>query len=71
LWRFGRCRSAGKVSFVKSRAVNVEENQEGAVKRYHPGHQGNNCYNILMAFYDELKALCVLGIHTPLIVLPK
>lgn len=56
---------------LDSRAVNVEGNQEGADKGYHPGHQGNNCYNILMAFYDELKALYVLEIHTPLIVLPK
>jgi len=62
---------AGKVSFVKSRAVNVEGNQKRAVKRYHPSHQGNNCYNILMAFYDELKTLCIPGIHAPLMVLPK
>lgn len=41
---------------LDSRAVNVEVNQEGAVKGYHPGHQGNNCYNILMVFCDELKA---------------
>jgi hypothetical protein len=53
------------------RAVNVEGNQEGALKGYHPHHQGNNCYHILMAFCDELKALCVLEINTPLLVLPK
>jgi len=41
---------------LDSRAVNVEGNQEGAVKGYNPHHQGNNCYNILMAFCDELKA---------------
>ena len=41
---------------LDSRAVNVERNQEGAVKGYHPHHKGNNCYNILMAFCDELKA---------------
>lgn len=41
---------------IDSRAVNSEGNQEGAVKGYNPGHKGNNCYNILMAFCDELKA---------------
>lgn len=41
---------------IDSRVVNVEGNQEGAVKGYNPGHKGNNCYNILMAFCDELKA---------------
>jgi len=41
---------------IDSRAVNVEGNQEGAVKGYNPGNKGNNCYNILMAFCDELKA---------------
>ena len=49
---------------LDSRAVNVEGNQEWAVKGYYPGHQGNNCYNILMAFCDKLQALCVLEIHT-------
>ena len=60
---------------LDSRAVNVEGNQEGAVKGYNPGHKETNCYIILMAFCDELKAyiqaLCVLGIYTPLMVLPK
>ena len=56
---------------LDSKAVNVEGNQEGAVKGYNTGHKGNNCYNILMAFCDELKALSVLGIHTPLMVLLK
>ena len=56
---------------LDSRAVNVEGNQEGAVKGYHPQHKGNNCYNILMAFCDELKALCVLEMHISLMVLPK
>lgn len=41
---------------IDSRVVNVEGNQEGAVKGYNPGNKGNNCYNILMAFCDELKA---------------
>jgi len=56
---------------LDSRAVNVEGNQEVALKGYHPGHKGNNCYNILMAFCDELQALCVLEIHTHRMVLPK
>jgi len=41
---------------IDSRAVNVEGKQEGAVNGYNPGYPGNNCYNILMAFCDELKA---------------
>ncbi|MBT9151552.1 MAG: hypothetical protein DDT40_01748 [candidate division WS2 bacterium] len=41
---------------IDSRVVNVEGDQEGAVKGYNPGNKGNNCYNILMAFCDELKA---------------
>lgn len=41
---------------IDSRVVNVEGNQEGAVKGYNPGNMGNNCYNILMAFCDELKS---------------
>lgn len=42
---------------LDNRAVNVEGNQEGAVKgSKSSGHKGNNCYNILMAFCDELKA---------------
>lgn len=41
---------------IDSRVVNSEGNQEGAVKGYNPGNKGNNCYNILMAFCDELKA---------------
>jgi len=32
--------------------------------------RGNNRYNILMEFCNELKALSVLEIHTPLMVLP-
>ena len=56
---------------LDNRAVNVEGNHEGAVKGYNPGHKGNNCYNILMTFCDELKALYVLEIYTPLMVLPK
>lgn len=41
---------------IDSRVVNVEGNQEGAIKGYNPGNKGNNCYNIIMAFCDELKA---------------
>lgn len=41
---------------LDSRADDVEGNQEGAVKGYNLGYKGNNCYNILMAFCDELKA---------------
>ncbi len=41
---------------IDSRAVNSEGHQEGAVKGYNPERKGNNCYNILMAFCDELKA---------------
>jgi len=41
---------------IDSRAVNVEGNQEGAVKGYNPDHKGDNCYTILMVFYDGLKA---------------
>jgi len=36
---------------IDSRAVNVEGNQEEALKGYNPGHKGNNCYNILMAHF--------------------
>ena len=39
---------------IDNRAVNVEGNQEGAVKGYNPGHNGNNYSNILMAFCNEL-----------------
>lgn len=41
---------------IDSRAMNVEGNQEGTSKGYNPGHIGNKCYNILMAFCDDLKA---------------
>lgn len=41
---------------IDSTVINVEGNQEGAVKGYNPKRKGNNCYNILMAFCDELKA---------------
>lgn len=40
---------------IDSRCVNSEGNQEGAVKGYNPERKGNNCYNIQMAFCDELK----------------
>ena len=41
---------------IDSSVVNVEGNQEGAVKGYNPKKIGNNCYNIQFAFCDELKA---------------
>ena len=41
---------------IDNSVINVEGNQEGAVKGYNPGHKGNNCYNIIMAFCDELKS---------------
>ena len=44
---------------LDSRAVNVEGNQEGAVKGYNILSKGNNCYHILMAFCDELKAYII------------
>jgi hypothetical protein len=36
--------------------INVEGHQGGAVRGYNPKKPGNNCYNILFAFWDELKA---------------
>ena len=59
---------------IDSRAVNSEGNQEGAVKGCNPERKGNNCYNILMAFCDELNillALCVRVIPTQQTVLLK
>lgn len=41
---------------IDSTVENVEGNQEGAMKGYNPKKHGNNCYNALMAFCDELKA---------------
>lgn len=41
---------------IDSSVVNVEGHQEGAVKGYNPKKQGNPCYNIQLAFCDELKA---------------
>lgn len=41
---------------IDSTVINTEGTQEGAVKGYNPKHKGNNCFNILMAFCDELKA---------------
>jgi hypothetical protein len=41
---------------IDSRSVNVEGNQGGAVKGYNPERKGNNCYNILYAFCNELKS---------------
>jgi len=41
---------------IDSSVVNVEVQQEGAVKGYNPKKPGNKCYNIQFAFCDELKA---------------
>jgi len=41
---------------IDSSVINVESNQEGAVKGYNPEKHGNNCYKIQFAFCDELKA---------------
>jgi hypothetical protein len=41
---------------IDSSVVNVEGQQEGAVKGYNPKKIGNNCYNIQFAFCDELKS---------------
>jgi hypothetical protein len=41
---------------MDSSVVNVEGHQEGAVKGYNPKKPGNRCYNIQLAFCDELKA---------------
>ena len=49
---------------IDSRAENVEGNLEGAVKGYNPGFKGNNCYNILYAFCDNLKAF-ITGFRRP------
>ena len=36
--------------------VNVEGHQEGAIKGYNPKKPGNRCYNLQLAFCDEIKA---------------
>ena len=41
---------------IDNRAVNSEGNQEGVAKGYNPERKGNNYYDILMVFCDELKA---------------
>jgi hypothetical protein len=41
---------------IDSSVVNVEGHQEGAVKGYNPKKPGNRCYNIQLAFCDEIKA---------------
>ena len=41
---------------MDSSVVNVEGHQEGAVKGYNPKKPGNRCYNLQLAFCDELKA---------------
>ena len=49
---------------IDSSVVNVEGNQEGAVKGYNPKKIGNNCYNIQFAFCDELKAYITGFVHS-------
>ena len=41
---------------IDSSVVNVEGHQEGTANGYNPKKLGNPCYNIQLAFYDELKA---------------
>src|SRR4030066_950677 len=41
---------------IDSSVVNVEGHQEGAEKGYNPKKPGNRCYNIQLAFCDEIKA---------------
>ena len=41
---------------IDSSVVNVEGHQEGAVKGYNPKKPGNRCYNLQLAFCDEMKA---------------
>jgi len=41
---------------IDSSVVNVEGHQEGTAKGYNPKKPGNLCYNIQLAFCDELKA---------------
>jgi hypothetical protein len=36
--------------------VNVEGHQEGTAKGYNPKKLGNNCYDLQLAFCDEIKA---------------
>lgn len=44
---------------IDSTVINVEGHQEGTAKGYNPKKPGNRCYNILMAFCDELKAYVI------------
>ena len=41
---------------IDSTVINVEGHQEGTAKGYNPKKPGNRCYNVIMAFCDELKA---------------
>ncbi len=41
---------------IDSSVINVEGHQEGATEGYNPKKVGNRCYNIQIAFCDELKA---------------
>ena len=49
---------------IDSTVENLEGNQEGATKGYNPGHKGNKCYNVLMAFCAELKSF-ITGYQRP------
>jgi len=41
---------------IDSSVVNGEGHQEGTAKGYNPKKAGNNCYNLHVAFCDEIKA---------------
>jgi len=41
---------------IDSSVVNVEGHQEGAVKGFNPKKPGNRCYNLQLAFCDDIKA---------------
>jgi hypothetical protein len=41
---------------IDSSVINVEGHQEGTAMGYNPKKLGNSCYNIQLAFCDELKA---------------
>ncbi|MBP2643747.1 MAG: transposase [Firmicutes bacterium] len=41
---------------IGSTVINVEGDQEGTAKGYNPKKPGNRCYNIILAFCDEIKA---------------
>jgi hypothetical protein len=41
---------------IDSSVINIDGHQEGTAKGYNPKKLGNPCYNIQLAFCDELKA---------------